>query len=111
MKLAYPRISKLKNCFSHKVPAAPGRIKAVATGARTAIVSWSRPKPPNGKIIGYTVYWSPVRVKTKTQSRYVEEPIDHLTLHDLSSGTNEVSYINLNVIFHALKPAILFVFH
>ncbi|XP_066948108.1 cell adhesion molecule Dscam2-like isoform X4 [Macrobrachium rosenbergii] len=72
------------------VPEAPARVKAVVSGPRAAVVAWSPPINPHGRITRYSVHWSSAGGRGPPHTRHVGAHFTHLTLHDLPHTTHQV---------------------
>ncbi|CAL4091057.1 unnamed protein product, partial [Meganyctiphanes norvegica] len=73
------------------LPSAVLGIKAVVSGPRSVVVSWSAPDQPHGRLIRYTVHWEAAAGRGGgTHTRRVQPTITHLTLHDLKQNAYEV---------------------
>ena len=65
-------------------------MKAVIAGPRSAVVSWSPPKIPQGRITHYTVHWAGPGGRSHSRTRKVDPHSTHAVLDDLSHTSHQV---------------------
>ena len=71
-------------CLFLLVPSSPKVIKAVPADHNSAIVSWSRPEYPRGRLTYYTVHWNSSHdPKTRTHTKKVDAAYTHLRIDGL----------------------------
>ncbi|KAK3849219.1 hypothetical protein Pcinc_044013, partial [Petrolisthes cinctipes] len=73
------------------VPSSPALIKAMVSGPRAVVVSWSAPSHPNGPLLHYTVKWAGMGVSEgAANSKRVGPGGTHIILQDLPYTVHQV---------------------
>ncbi|KAJ2944823.1 hypothetical protein O0L34_g1715 [Tuta absoluta] len=75
------------------VPEAPEEIKLLAQSSNSLLVSWKKPRQPNGRLLHYTVYCKPTASNDGPQTIRVEAPQNV----DAYERTNTIDLKNLDM--------------
>ena len=55
-----------------------------------AVVSWSPPESPRGRILHYTVHWTGPGGRSHSRTQRIDSEVTHTVLEDLSQATHQV---------------------